>query len=417
MLQKVKYGIGNLWPALRSRNYRLYFIGQGISLVGTWMATVAEQWLIYPVLTNNRSLLGIVSAVNLIPTTCLVLFAGVIADRVDRRKAQIIIQSLFAVLALVLATLVFTGSIRVWHVMVAAFLTGVVFAFDMPTRQSLMVGLVEKKDFASALSLNGAIFNTARSIGPALAGILIASIGIAAAYFFNSISFLAVIVCVALMRVPTLAVTHRTKSFVEELTEGFGYIRANKIVALLLLLLAFETLFTWPSATLLPVFAHDIFRRGEIGFGLLQSAFGVGAMVGAFGFSKLYHSVSNKSLLLSTASIVEVLTLIVFSTTGFFWVATGTMVISGLAISAIVLTVSTLVQANTPDALRGRMMGFYSFVLVGGMPFGALLGSAGVATIGARLTVLSGAILFGLTSFSLIGVTRGTLKEKLAGME
>ncbi len=416
MTGKVQRLVGALWPALRSRNYRLYFIGQGISLVGTWMATVAEQWLIYPVLTSNRSLLGIVSAVNLFPTTCLVLFAGVIADRVDKRKTQIIIQSLFAILALILATLVFTGSIRVWHVMVAAFVSGVVFAFDMPTRQSLMVGLVEKKDYASALSLNGGIFNVARSIGPALAAVLIASVGIAAAYFFNSISFLAVIVCVALIRVPPSTAVRHDRSFREEFTEGFGYIRANKIVGLLLTLLAFETIFTWPSATLLPVFAHDIFGRGEIGFGILQSAFGLGAMIGAFGFSKLYHTITNKSLLLSTASIAEVLALIVFSTTGFFWVAAGSLVISGLAISAIVLTVSTLVQVNAPDELRGRMMGFYSFVLVGGMPFGALLGSAGVATVGAQLTVLSGAILFGLTSFGLIAASKGKFQEKLAKM-
>lgn len=416
MLQKVKHGIGNLWPALQSRNYRLYFVGQGISLVGTWMATVAEQWLIYPVLTSNRSLLGIVSAVNLIPTTCLVLFAGVVADRVNKRKAQIIIQTMFAAISFVIATLVFRGVIQVWHVIVATFLSGAVFAFDMPTRQSLMVGFVEKKDYASALSLNAGIFNAARAIGPALAGILIASVGIAPAYVLNSVSFLAVIVSIVLMRIPPQERSNGDNPFRSEMREGFHYLREHKVIAALLLLLAFETMFTWPSAVLMPVFAHDIFRRGEVGFGLLQSAFGLGAMIGALSFSKLFHRVADKSRLITSACILEVIALTVFSLVSDFLIALGAILFSGYAIATIVSTINTLVQMNTPDALRGRMMSFYSFVLVGGMPFGALLGSAGVATIGARLTVLFGAIFFGLTSFGLIAATRGKFHEKLARM-
>lgn len=416
MIRHTKYIIGSLWPALRSRNYRLYFVGQGISLVGTWMATVAEQWLIYPVLTSNRSLLGIVSAVNLIPTTCLVLFAGVIADRVDKRKAQIIIQSLFSVLALILATLVFTGSIRVWHVMVAAFFTGVVFAFDMPTRQSLMVGLVEKKDFASALSLNAGIFNVARAIGPAVAGLLIATIGIAPAYFLNCLSFIAVIISIAMMRLPKFQFSDTHVSLWKEFKEGIIYIRENKIIAALFSLLALETLFTWPTITLLPVFTHDIFQQGEVGFGILQSVIGVGAMLGAFGFSTIFHAVRDKYRLLTFSFLIVVVSLIIFSFSSVFAIALTAMLVGACAITIVVATINTLVQTHTPDALRGRMMSFYSFVLVGGMPFGALLGSVGVTTIGARLTAFTGAVLFGLTSFCLIGVTRGTLKEKLAAM-
>lgn len=416
MLQKVKIQVGNFLPALRSQNYRLYFFGQGISLVGTWMAAIAEQWLIYPVLTNNRSLLGIVSAVNLIPTTCLVLFAGVIADRINKKKALIILQSLFAIISFVIAVLVFTGSIQVWHVFVATFFSGIVFAFDMPIRQSLMVGLVDKKDYASALSLNAGIFNAARAIGPALAGILIASVGIAPAYVINSISFLAVIWSALLMRLPQVHVSDTRKSFGNEFKEGVRFISENKIIAVLLLLLAFNTVFTWPAAILLPVFAHDIFRRGEIGFGLLQSAFGIGAMVGAFSFSKLFHSTSDTYRLLLASFLIEITALALFSFSTVFPIALGLLVVGGYAIATIVSTINTLVQMNTPDILRGRMMSYYSFMLVGGMPIGALLGSAGVATIGARLTVFMGALLFGITSFSLIQATKGRFKEKLDRM-
>lgn len=408
--------ISNLWPALRSRNYRLYFVGQGISLVGTWMATVAEQWLIYPVLTNNRSLLGVVSAVNLIPTMCLVLFAGVLADRIDRKKAQIWIQSLFAVISCVLAILVFTGTIQVWHVLVATFLSGVIFAFDMPTRQSLMVSLVEKKDYASALSLNAGIFNIARAIGPAVAGLLIATIGIAPAYFLNSLSFAAVIISIVLIRLPDFQFSDKHESLRKEFKEGFIYIKENKVIAVLFSLLTLETLFTWPTITLLPVFAHDIFRRGEVGFGFLQSAIGVGAMIGAFSFSKIFHAIRDKYQILIFSFLIVVVTLITFAFSSVFAIALIAMFIGAGAISIIVATINTLVQTNTPDALRGRMMSFYSFVLIGGMPFGALLGSVGVATIGARLTAFTGAILFGLTSFCLIRVTRSKLQEKLAVM-
>ena len=189
MLTKIRHTVGDFLPALRSSNYRLYFWGQGISLVGTWMQEVAQSWLIYPVLTDNKSLLGVVSFVNHIPTAALALFAGVMVDRVSRKQGLILTQSAFAIIACILWLLIVSKSIAVWHVMVATFLSGVVFAFDMPFRQSFMIELVEKKYYSSAIGLNAAIFNAARAIGPAVAGVLIAAFGIAPAYFVNSVSF------------------------------------------------------------------------------------------------------------------------------------------------------------------------------------------------------------------------------------
>ncbi len=393
-------------PALRFSNYRLYFIGQGISLIGTWMQTVAEQWLIYPVLTQNKSLLGIVSAVNLIPTTLFVLFAGVLADRIDRRRVQILLQSFYAVIAGVMSVLIVTGKIEVWHVFVAAFLTGLVFAFDMPTRQALMINLVDKEHLASALSLNGGIFNAARALGPSLAGMLIASVGIAFAYFFNSISFLAVIVSLYLMKLPKHEEITTHSSFSTQLREGATYIRKTPIVLVSLLLLAILTAFTWPTNTLLPVFAHDIYKRGEVGFGMLQSAFGIGAMIGAFGFSALFHAVKRKNILLGFSLLLISVSTMLFSQVTNFYIALLVLVLGGWSASTLIGVLNTTVQMHVPDILRGRILSFYSLVLVGAMPIGAILSSVGVSVLGARETIGLCSLTFAGLSFSLLYLTR-----------
>ncbi len=412
MFHKMKYHIVNYLPALSSRNYQLYFFGQGISLIGTWMASVAEQWLIYPVLTNNRSLLGIISAINLLPTVALVLFAGVIADRVNRKKALILTQIAFMLIAFLLSYLVFSGFIKVWHVLLAALLSGTVFAFDMPIRQSFMVELVEKKDVASALSLNSGIFNAARALGPAAAGFLIASIGIGPAYVINGISFFAVIIGILLMTLPP----HQKEihpGYIEGFKEGFRYIKANKIVAVLFILIGLFTFSTWPAATLLPIFAHDIYKRGEMGFGMLQSFLGIGAVISALGFAKLYEKITNKFHLLIGSIVLAMVSVILFALSPWFEFALLFQLLSGLAGATLISTANTLVMTSVPTHLRGRLMSFYSFVLIGGMPPGALLASLGVATIGARGTILIMAIVFILASFFLITATKGKFQEKL----
>lgn len=413
MLHRIKHRVISFLPALRSRNYRLYFFGQGISLVGTWMAAIAEQWLIYPVLTKNQSLLGITSVINLVPTVVLVLFAGVFADRINRRNSLIVTQTLFMFISFVLSYLVFSGLIQVWHVMLAAFIAGIVFAFDMPIRQSFMVELVDKPDVASAMSLNSGIFNAARAIGPAMAGFLIATIGIAPAYLLNGVSFLAVIFSILFMTLPP-HVQQEHPSYKEGFKEGFRYLLTNKIVGVLLLLVGLLTFSTWPAATLLPVFAHDIFKMGETGFGLLQGSFGFGAAIGAFGFAKFYEAINNKFYLIFTLIGIIAVSMILFAFTSSFWLALVWQVTAAWGASTLIGTVSTLIITNVPTNLRGRLMSYYSFVLIGGMPPGAILASIGVATIGARYTVISGAIFFVLASFLLIASTRGKFQEKIS---
>lgn len=414
MLRKIRHTVGEFLPALRSGNYRLYFLGQGISLVGTWMQDIAQSWLIYPVLTNNKSLLGVVSFVNLIPTAILALFAGVLVDRINRKKGLIATQSAFALIAFVLWILIVTKHIEVWHVLVATFMTGVVFAFDMPFRQSFMIELVEKKYYGSAIGLNAAIFNGARAIGPAIAGVLIATIGIATAYLVNTISFFAVIFGVRAIRVSSVIHTIERKPFREGFYEGVQYLEANKVLAVLLGILFCLTLFTWPLATLLPVFAHDIFHMDEVGFGLLHACFGIGALIAALLSYKVFTTTKNLYRFMVIAISLVVMTQILFSfSTVFVW-SLLLQLVGGWAVITVITFCNTLLQTTVPTHLRGRMASFYSLVLIGGMPFGGLLGSIGVATVGPRMTVGLSAVALGITVFILIAITKGKFQTKLA---
>lgn len=401
MFQRAKYHVSQWLPALKSRNYRLYFFGQGVSLIGTWMAAVAQQWLLYPILTNNKSLLGVASAVNAAPTIVLLLYAGVIADRTDRRIGILVQQVLYALVTFALFFLVSSGMIQVWHVFVATFLSGAVFAFDMPTRQALMIELVDKKNIASAIALNTGIFNTARVIGPTVAGLLIARVGIAPAFFINGVSFVAVIASVLLMNIPRYIKIEQSDSVWRQLKSGALYIREHQHVWSPLLILFLLSLSTGPIVTFLPVFAKDIFRVGEVGFGLLQAAFGLGAVVGSFGFSKLYQAITHKHRFLAGLLIIISLSMAGFSYASLFILALGTIFLGGWGGATLMTLVRTAVHEHVPNHLRGRLVSYYSLVLIGGTPIGALLGSVGVGTIGIRLTVLLSAIFFGVTTLIL----------------
>ena len=402
MFQRAKYHVSQWLPALKSRNYRLYFFGQGVSLIGTWMAAVAQQWLLYPTLTNNKSLLGVASAVNAVPTIVLLLYAGVIADRTDRRIGILVQQVLYALVTFELFFLVSSGTIQVWHVFMATFLTGAVFAFDMPSRQALMIELVDKRHIASAISLNTGIFNTARVIGPTVAGLLIASIGIASAFFINGVSFVAVIVSVLFINIPRYIKIEQSDSVWRQLKSGALYVREHQHIWTPLLILFLLSLSTGPLVTFLPVFAKDIFRVGEVGFGLLQAAFGLGAVIGSFGFSKLYQAITDKHRFLAGLLIIISLSMAGFSYAPLFILALGAIFLGGWGGATLMTLVRTAVHEHVPNHLRGRLVSYYSLVLIGGTPIGALLGSVGVGTIGIRLTVLLSAIFFGITTLILI---------------
>lgn len=402
MIHKAKHTILDFLPALKFPNFRLYILGQGISYTGTWLAVIAEQWLIYPKLTNNPSNLGLVQAANLIPTALLVLFAGVISDRVNKKILLIVSQIVYVTISFILAYLVFSNQIKIWHIFMAAAITGTVFAFELPSRNTLMLDLVDKEHFSSALSLQSAIFNSARAIGPALAGFLIAIIGMAQAYFWNGVSFLAVIAAVLLMQLPPHHKQNDSATLVEGFKEGFRFIHARKSILLLLVMLGIQAIFISPVTSLLPVYAHDIFKQGEIGFGFLQTAFGLGAITSAFGFAKVFAKVENKARLVRFAVLISTLCILAFAYNRFYPFALIILAIFGFATSMFFSVASTLVQSNTPKNIRGRVTGYWSFIFFGGLPLGALMLSFLLQYFPTPTVVFSTAAMYGILSFFLL---------------
>ncbi len=417
MFSHVRHKVASFVPALRSPNYRMYFIGQGISLVGTWMQSVAEQWLVYPVLTNNKSLLGLISAANMVPTLIFVLFAGVLVDRINKRKAFIIFQLIYAGIAFFLYILIVTGKIQLWHIFSAAVLGGIIFSFENPTRQTFMMALVEKKHIPSAMSLSSALFNSARAVGPAVAGIVIATLGIAPAYLVNSVSFFAVIISLLMMKFPSQETKKvDAQSFTEGIKEGIAFIRSNTIYIAILAIVGSMTLFTWPGSILQPVFAHDIFKKGEIGFGLIQSMFGIGAMFGGLTFSKMFEKVKQKHRLLYVSVGMAVVAMIGYAWAPWFWFALSMQIIFGWAIATTYSLNGTLVVIAVPEQLRGRITSIYTFVFMGFMPFGALLASFLVGFINPRIIITICAVGIALSVSGVIFCMKGKYQEQINAM-
>src|SRR3989442_1170942 len=271
-----RYGLG----ALSHRNFRLFFIGQGISLVGTWMQNVGEGWLILT-LTNSPFYVGLTSALSSLGVLLFSLYAGVIADRVDKRRVIIFMQIAFMLEAFTVAILVWTGVVAVWQVLVLATILGIASAFDIPMRQSFLVEMVGKEDLMNAIALNSSVFNGARVIGPAIAGVLIGAVGIAWCFFANGVSYLAVIAGLSMMRLGPRPRPDRTASTLDNVLEGFPYVRRTTPIRALLLLVRLVSLVGMPYTVLMPLFADAILHGGARGLGVLMGATGVGALLGA----------------------------------------------------------------------------------------------------------------------------------------
>src|SRR2546425_6755357 len=273
-----RYGLG----ALAHRNFRLFFIGQGISLVGTWMQNVGEGWLILT-LTNSPFYVGLTAALSSIGVLLFSLYAGVIADRVDKRRVIILMQVAFMIEAFTVSILVWTGVVAVWQVLLLATLLGLASAFDIPMRQSFVVEMVGKDDLMNAIALNSSLFNAARVVGPALAGFLIGAVGIAWCYFLNGLSYIAVIAGLLLMRLRPSPRPARTTSTWTGFREVLTYLRSDRRVRTLMLLTAILSGFCFPYIAMMPVFPRDVLHRGAAGYGALTSSIGIGAVVGALG--------------------------------------------------------------------------------------------------------------------------------------
>jgi MFS family permease len=389
----------NALRALRHRNFQLFFAGQLISLIGTWMQSVAQSWLIYR-LTGSVVLLGLIGFASQIPVFFIAPFGGVIADKTNRQRILVITQTISMILAGILAALTLTNVIQEWHLFVLAVMIGIVNAFDIPTRQAFVVDMVGKGDLLNAIALNSSIFNGARIVGPAVAGILVAAVGEGWCFFINALSYIAVIIGILMMRV-NVEIRPSTGSTFANIAEGFRFVGQTAPIGALLLLLGLVSLMGMPYAVLMPIFADKILGGGASSLGFLMGASGTGALIAALTLATR-QSVKGLGRWVALASAGFGVSLILFSLSQTFWLSALLLVPVGFSMMIQMSSSNTLIQAMVPDNLRGRVMSVYSMMFMGMAPLGALLAGTLAGYLGAPNTValggaacIVGSILFG----------------------
>jgi len=380
--------------ALRHRNFRLFFWGQLVSLVGTWMQGLGQQWLVY-VLTNGSAFsLGIVSTFQFLPVLLFSLWGGVVVDRVPKRSLIICTQTASLLLALVLGLLTWAGVVQIWHVYLLAFLLGTVNAFDMPARQAFVVEMVGREDLMNAIALNSSIFNGSRVLGPAAGAFIIMAVGIAGCFFLNALSFVAVIVGLFLMRLPPATGPRPARrNTLGQIGEGLGYIRSDRRVLLVILLVSFISVFAIPSyTTLMPVIADQVLHVGVSGLGTLTSFLALGSVVAAISLAYTSTPEQRRFFMIGGAATGSTL-LLIFSFSRSFALSLALLAGVGFCIVANNATGNTIIQSYVPDHLRGRLMSVWSLVLVGLAPFGSFFAGSLAASTNAPLTIRVGALI------------------------
>ena len=383
-------GWGPVFRALRHRNFRLFATGQIISLVGTWMQAVAQSWLVYR-LTRSELLLGATGFCTHLPVFLFGPLGGLAVDRYSRHKLVLITQTLSMCQAFALAALTLTGKVQVWQVLALAFTLGMVNAFDMPGRQSLLIQLTGKEDLLNAISLNSTIFNAARVLGPALAGVLVAGLGEGVCFLLNALSFLAVIVCLAAMRLAPFQLRAPDSPWAH-LVDGYRYVHRTRPIRILLGLTAVATIAGMPALVLMPFFADDIFHRGSQGLGFLMGAMGTGAVIGTLVLARRTHTAGLPEVIFASSLGVGA-GFILFSLSPSFYLSLAIMPVIGFSVMRQNASANTVIQVSIPDEYRGRIMALYSMTVVGMGPFGSLAAGALAQRIGARMTVLLGGVL------------------------
>ena len=391
--------IPQMLRALRHRNFQLFFGGQLISLIGTWMDNIAEAWLVYR-LTGSSLLLGTVAFAGQIPVFLLAPIGGMVADRFNRQRIVVATQASAMVLAGILAVLTLTHRITVWEVVVLAALMGAVNAFDIPARQAFLVDMVGREDLMNAIALNSSMFNGARVIGPSIAGILVASIGEGWCFAANSISYIAVIAGLLMMRVNIARVEPPQVSPFEHIVEGFRFVWNTGPIRALLLLLGLVSLVAMPYSVLMPIFAAKVLHGDARTLGVLMGATGVGALGGALTLATR-TGVKGLGRWVATACGSFGIALILFSLSHWYILSVALLVPVGFAMMVQMASSNTLIQAMVPDRLRGRAMAVYSMMFMGMAPMGALLSGWSAEHIGAQWTLaigggcaIVGAVLF-----------------------
>jgi MFS family permease len=377
--------------ALRHRNYRLFFAGQLISLIGTWMQNLAQSWLVYR-LTGSSFLLGSINFASQIPIFLLAFVGGAVADRYDRHRVVIATQTASMILALILAVLTLTNTVRVWHIFVLSALLGVVNAFDMPTRQAFVVELVDKEDLMNAIALNSSVFNGARILGPAVAGALISGIGEGWCFFANGISYVAVIVGLLLMKLEMKPARAAAHSAISNVIEGLQYVRRARPIRALLLMMGLVSAFGMSYSVLMPIVADKILHKGAHGMGILMGATGLGALIGSLALAARTET-RGLSKLTAYASAGFSIFLILFSISRNFYMSALILVPVGFSFMVQMACTNTLIQIMSPDDLRGRVLSTHVWMFMGMAPFGSFLAGSIAAHLGAPTTIMMGAVL------------------------
>jgi len=405
-----KFSWKHTFYALKYPNYRLWFIGQLISVFGSWMQMTAQSFLVYE-LTRSPAYLGYVGFAAGLPTWIFMLYGGVVADRIPRRKILIITQTLLMVLAFVLALMVFLKIIQPWHIIILAFLSGTVNAFDAPARQAFVMEMIEPDALTNAIALNSAMFNTAQALGPAAGGLIYASLGPAWCFTINGVSFIAVIIALAMMKLKPFEPRQTENSILEDLKEGIRYVIHHRIIRILILTVAITTLFGRAFITLLPAWAVQVLHGDARTNGFLQTAAGLGALLGSLFIASFSHHFS-RGKLLAVGTLLFPLVVTIFAFSKFLPFSLFLLFLSGLATIMIYNLCNALVQLHTPEEIRGRVMSIYSFVFFGFMPFAALWIGQAASLLGERIPVLISSGIFLIYAMIITFSDRRVLKLK-----
>jgi MFS family permease len=417
---QAKLGVRTTLRALRHRNFQLFFSGQFISLCGTWMQSVAQDWLVYR-LTGSAWLMSLVAFAGQIPVLLLSPAAGIVADRRNRQYVVIATQTASMLVALTLAALTLLKVVKVWEIVVLATSLGIVNAFDVPARQSFIIEMVGREDLLNAIALNSSMYNAARVIGPAIAGIVIAGIGEGWCFFGNGVSYIAVIIGLFMMRVAPREL-QRGGSAVENIVEGFRFAQRAAPIRSLLLMVGLVSMTTMPVMVLMPIFADRILHGGARGLGWLVGSAGIGALLGGLTLASKRNVKGLGRWVWVAAAGVGVAS-ICFAASRHFWLSVGFLLPAGFAMMVQMGSCNTLIQVMVPDRLRGRVMSVYSMMLIGLGPIGALAAGALAARIGAPWTIaicgvasLAGAAAFAWKWPAVRGAARELISQQGIGL-
>lgn len=392
MLTRPFSGLKSSLRALRHRNYRLYFGGQGISLTGSWMQQVAMGWLVYR-LTGSAFYLGLVAFFAQVPVFFMSPLAGVLADRWNRMHIMLVAQSLAMIQAFVLAILMFSKVIVPWHLLPLAFFLGVANALDAPARHSMVVQVVEKKeDLGNAIALNSAMFNGARVVGPPVAGILVALTGEGICFLLNSVSYLAVIFALLAMKLPPRVASGRELHFWSELREGFAYTFGLRPIRLIITLIAWVSLAGLSYVTLMPVFVRQVLNGGPNRLGFLMGAVGCGALLGALVLAARRSTRGIEKIMVGGSALFS-LGLVALALARAFWLAMALLFLIGLGMMVQMASANTYIQHLISDDKRARVMSIYTTAFMGATPIGSFLAGTLTSGIGVQMTIAAGGVL------------------------